>query len=313
MGEGREDVASLRVFVEVARAGSLSAAARSLGVAISAVSKRLSALEAALGVRLLTRSPRGMQLTEAGRVLAERAPAALGEVDAAFAAARERGAAPAGVLRVSAPVTLTQLHLAPLTADFLLQEPTMRVELVVDDRMVDPVVGGFDVVIRSGPATHASLMVRKLARDERVLCASPAYLARAGTPRTPAELVGHECMRHALNDANGRWVLRTRRGRETVTVQGRLRVNHGGALEAALLQGLGIGYLPRFVVQEALERGALVQVLPDVEVESAPYLVALHAYGRRPPRWVRSYVEFLAAGLPKRLGQSPLRASRGPG
>ncbi len=307
MGEGREDVASLRVFVEVARAGSLSAAARSLGVATSAVSKRLSLLEAGLGVRLLTRSSRGMQLTEAGRVLAERAPAALDGVDAAFAAAREQGAAPAGALRVSAPVTLTELHLAPLTAQFLVQRPSMRVELVVDDRMVDPVVDGFDLVIRSGPATHASLMVRKLARDERVLCASPAYLARAGTPRTPAQLEGHNCMRHALNDASGRWVLRTRRGKETVGVRGSLRVNHGGALREALLQGLGIGYLPRFVVQGALERGALVQVLPDVEVESTPFLVALHAYGRRPPSWVRSYVDFLAEGLPKRLGQAPLR------
>ncbi|HET9451552.1 MAG TPA: LysR family transcriptional regulator [Aggregicoccus sp.] len=312
MGEGREDVASLRVFVEVARAGSLSAAARSLGVATSAVSKRLSQLEAGLGVRLLTRTPRGMRLTEAGQVLAGRAPAALGEVDAAFAAARELGSAAAGVLRVSAPVTLTELHLAPLTADFLVAEPTMRVELVVDDRMVDPVVGGFDLVIRSGPATHASLMVRKLARDERVLCAAPGYLARAGTPRTPAELAGHNCMRHALNDVSGRWVLRTRRGRETVAVRGSLRVNHGGALQAALLRGLGIGYLPLFVVQEALERGTLVRVLPEAQVESAPFLVALHAYGRRPPRWVRSYVEFLAARLPERLGQSPLRASPSP-
>jgi DNA-binding transcriptional LysR family regulator len=301
------DVASLRVFMEVVRAGSLSAAARALGVATSAVSKRLAQLEAELGVQLLTRSSREQRLTEAGQLLAERVPVALAEVDAALSAARELGTASTGLLRVSAPVTLTELHLAPITADFLQSEPSMRVELVVGDQLVDPVAEGFDLAIRSGPATHASLMVRKLARDARVLCAAPAYLARAGTPRTPAELAQHDCMRHALNDATGRWTLRTKGGRETVVVRGSLRVNHGGSLREALLRGLGIGYLPLFVVQEALERGELVRVLPEVEVEAEPFLVALHPYGRRPPRRVRSYVEYLAAHLPRRLGQAPLR------
>jgi DNA-binding transcriptional LysR family regulator len=307
VGEGSADVTSLRVFLEVARAGSLSAAARGLGVATSGVSKRLAQLEAELGVRLLTRGARRTQLTEAGTLLAERAAAALAQVDAALAEVREAGAAQAGLLRVSAPVTLTELHLAPLTADFLRAQPGMRVELVVEDAQVEPAAAGCDLVIRSGPATHASLMVRKLARDSRVLCAAPAYLARAGTPRTVAQLAEHNCMRHALNDASGKWTLRTRRGREMVTVRGSLRVNHGGALREALLRGLGIGYLPLFVVQEALERGTLVRVLPDAEVEAAPYLIALHAYGRRPPRWLRSYVEYLAEHLPRRLGQEPLR------
>ena len=302
-----QEVASLRVFLEVARAGSLSAAARALGLATSAVSKRLAGLEAALGVQLLTRSSRRLHLTEAGRVLAGRGPGALAGLEAVLEAAREVGASRSGSLRVSAPVTLTELHLAPLTADFLLAEPSMRVELVVDDAQVDPVARGFDLVVRSGPATHASLMVRKLARDARVLCAAPSYLARAGTPRRVAELAQHACMRHALNDAGGHWVLRTRRGRERVMVQGPLRVNHGGSLREALLRGLGIGFLPLFVVQEALERGTLVRVLPEVEVEAAPFLVALHPYGRSPPRWVRSYVDFLAQQLPRRLGQAPLR------
>lgn len=301
------ELASLHIFAEVVRAGSLSAAARELGVATSAVSKRLAQLEAVLGVRLLARSSRRMRLTEAGEALAERAPAALAEVDAAFAAARELGTATAGALRVSAPVTLTEMHLAALTAEFLAREPAVRVELVADDRMVDPLHDGFDLLIRSGPATHASLTVRKLARDARVLCAAPAYLARAGTPRAPEELAGHNCMRHALNDAAGRWTLRTQEGARTVAVRGNLRVNHGGALKAAALHGLGIAYLPLFIVKAELERGALVRVLPDVELDSPAFLVALHPYGRRPPPRVRSYIDHLATHLPLRLGQAPLR------
>ncbi|WP_052350967.1 LysR family transcriptional regulator [Myxococcus stipitatus] len=296
---------SLRVFMEVVLAGSLSAAARKRGVATSAVSKRLAQLEKSLGVPLLVRSSRSMRLTEAGQALAERAPSALREVEDAFASARELGTATQGAVRVSAPVTLTELHLAPLTADFLLAEPSMRVELVVDDRFVDPVKDGFDLVIRSGPATHVSLVVKKLARDSRVLCASPDYLKRAGTPATPEDLSRHNCMRHSFNDSSGRWALNVEGQGRTVLVRGNLRLNHGGALKAAVLRGLGIGYLPLFVVREELERGALVQVLPDVEVEAPPFLIALHPYGRRPPRPVRGYLEYLAAHLPQRLGQPP--------
>ncbi|NMO16790.1 LysR family transcriptional regulator [Pyxidicoccus fallax] len=297
---------SLRVFVEVVRAGSLSAAARQLGVATSAVSKRLAQMEKGLGVPLLVRSSRSMRLTEAGQALAERAPSALKEVDDVFASARELGTATMGAVRVSAPVTLTEMHVAPLTADFLQAEPSMRVELVVDDRFVDPVKDGFDLVIRSGPATHVSLVVKKLARDARVLCASPAYLARAGTPTTPEDLSRHNCMRHALNDSSGRWELNVDGRIRTVPVRSNLRLNHGGALKAALLRGLGIGYLPLFVVQDELDRGELVRVLPEVVVEAPPFLIALHPYGRRPPRRVHSYLEYLSTHLPQRMGQSPL-------
>ena len=212
-----------------------------------------------------------------------------------------------GVIRVSAPVTLTQLHLAPITAAYLLKTPSVRIDLVADDRMVDAVGEGFDLVIRSGPATHQSLTVRKLARDERVLCAAPAYLARAGTPRAPEALSRVNCMRHALNDGAGRWQIRTSGGVRAINVRGNLRVNHGGALKAAALQGLGIAYLPRFIVDEALRSGALVRVLPDVEVVAAPFVIALHPYGRRLPPRIRGYLDHLAAHLPGRLGQRPLK------
>ena len=295
-----DTLAGMAVFAHVVDDGGFSAAARRLGLSKSAVSKQVAALEDRLGARLLNRTTRRMSLTEAGAALIDRCRRVLAEVEAAATAVGQLQAAPAGVLRVNAPVTFGSMHLAPAIPEFLARHPGVSVDLTLNDRMVDLVEEGFDVAIRIARLADSSLVARKLAPMRAVMVASPAYLARYGTPVRLADLAGHECMNYAYAAAGDEWRAAGPEGEDAMRVTGRLRANNGEVLLAAALAGGGIAMLPTFIAGAALASGRLVQVLPAWDNRTA----AIHAVwpsGRHPSPKLRAFVDFLA----ERFGPKP--------
>ncbi|MFZ5476939.1 MAG: LysR family transcriptional regulator [Myxococcota bacterium] len=252
----------MRLFVALAETGSLTAAGRALGVPKQTVSRRLAALEEALGAALTHRTTRQVRLTEAGRAYAERSAEVVRlarEADDAVASAT-----PSGTLRVTCTEALGEAFLAPVVADYLTRWPDVRVEVVLAERRVDLVAEGLDVAVRVGSLDDSSLVARRLGPARVAVCASPAYLARRGSPASPADLAGHDCIVNAAEARLARWPL----GGGVVQVSGRVAANHVGFMLASCRAGLGIALLPRFLVAEDLARGTLVAVMDEVEVGS---------------------------------------------
>jgi len=266
-----EGFGAIPVFVAVVENGSFSAAARTLGISKSAVSKRINQLEAQLGVRLLHRTTRKLSLTEAGERYFEHASRALAAAGQAEDAVTELQGEPQGHLRISAPMSFGRLHVAPLIPKFLKRCPKLQIDLVMDDRKVDLVAGGFDVAIRAGNLPASTLIARKLAPVRVVLCASPDYIDRYGQPGRPVELSSHNCVLYSYSSDADEWTLIGESGPETVTVSGSYQVNNSEALLEALREGVGIGRLPTFVAGPDLKAGRLVKLfesysLPDFSI-----------------------------------------------
>jgi DNA-binding transcriptional LysR family regulator len=213
------------------------------------------------------------------------------------------------VVRVSAPLTFSQLHLVPLLADFFAAQPRVDVALAADDRYVDVIEEGVDLVIRTGHLADSGLVRRKLADDRRVVCASPDYVARRGAPRLPADLAAHDCMRHAGHAGAGRWSFASAAGKASVSVRGRLHVNHTGMIRDAAVAGLGVALLPLFAIADDLRAGRLVPLLDGWRVVPDVGIHALLPGGRDAPAPVRALVDFLAARLPARLQAPRTRSS----
>jgi len=263
-----EAFGAIQVFVAVVENSGFSAAARTLGISKSAVSKRINQLEAHLGVRLLHRTTRKLSLTEAGERYFEHAAQALTAAGQAEDAVTELQGEPQGNLKISSPMSFGRLHVAPLIPKLLQRYPKLQIDLVMDDRKVDLVAGGFDVAIRAGNLPASTLIARKLAPVRQVLCASPDYIDRYDRPGTPAELSGHNCVLYSYSSDAGEWTLIGESGPETVTVSGSYQVNNSEALLEALREGIGIGRLPTFVAGPDLKTGRLVKLfesyrLPD--------------------------------------------------
>ncbi len=266
-----EGFGAIPVFVAVVENGGFSAAARTLGISKSAVSKRINQLEAHLGVRLLHRTTRKLSLTEAGERYFEHAAQALTAAGQAEDAVTELQGEPQGNLKISSPMSFGRLHVAPLIPKLLQRYPKLQIDLVMDDRKVDLVAGGFDVAIRAGNLPASTLIARKLAPVRQVLCASPDYIDRYGRPGTPAELSSHNCALYSYSSDADEWTLIGEDGPETVTVSGSYQVNNSEALLEALKEGVGIGRLPTFVAGPDLKTGQLVKLfesyrLPDFTI-----------------------------------------------
>jgi len=286
-----EAFGTIPVFVAVVENGGFSAAARSLGVSKSAVSKRINQLEAHLGVRLLHRTTRKLSLTEAGERYFEHASQALAAAGQAEDAVTELQGEPQGQLRINAPMSFGRLHVAPLIPKFLKRYPKLQIDLVMDDRKVDLVAGGFDVAIRAGNLPASTLIARKLAPLHMVLCASPDYVDRCGQPGRPAELSSHNCVLYSYSSDANEWTLIGGGGAETVTVSGSYQVNNSEALLEALREGVGIGRLPTFVAGPDLKTGRLVKLfesyrLPDFTV------YAVFPERQYLPAKVRAFLDF---------------------
>jgi DNA-binding transcriptional LysR family regulator len=286
-----EGFGAIQVFVAVVENSGFSAAARTLGISKSAVSKRINQLEAHLGVRLLHRTTRKLSLTEAGERYFEHAAQALTAAGQAEDAVTELQGEPQGNLKISSPMSFGRLHVAPLIPKLLQRYPKLQIDLVMDDRKVDLVAGGFDVAIRAGNLPTSTLIARKLAPLRQVLCASPDYIDRYDRPGTPAELSSHNCLLYSYSSDANEWTLIGEGGPETVTVSGSYQVNNSEALLEALREGIGIGRLPTFVAGPDLKTGRLVKLF---ESYSLPDFTIYAVFPERQylPAKVRAFLDF---------------------
>jgi DNA-binding transcriptional LysR family regulator len=289
-----DTIGGMRIFSRVVEAGSFSAAGRQLGAAPSSVSRQINELENDLGARLFHRTTRKLSLTEAGQLYYERASRILIDVDEAKLALSEIGGAPSGILRVTVAASLARLHIMPALADFQSTFPAVKVAVSVTDRMVDLVQEGFDLAIRVGRPRDSSLVARKIGSGRRIVCASPAYLKKAGTPQVPADLANHNCLTFRTHAGSNVWSFRLGKGTLNVRVSGSLFADDGESLVAAAMAGLGLILLPAWLVGVELGEGRLLEVLPEFQIipKDTP-LYALYPHQRHLPPKVRVFIDFL--------------------
>ncbi len=283
----------LEVFSRVVESGSFSAAARNLGLSKSAVSKQVAGLEDRLGVRLLNRTTRRLSLTEVGAAFHLRAVRILAEVEEAERAVTRLHAEPRGTLRVNAPMSFGHLHVAPAMAEFMARYPDLRVEMILNDRIVDLVDEGFDVAIRIQRMSDSSLVARKLASIRQVVCATPDYWRTRGRPAKPAHIENHNCLIYTYQQFPNEWRFRGPDGPLPVKLSGSFHANNGEALRSAALGGLGIYLGPTFIVGEDLRTGRMEAVLQEFE-QTGLAVYAVYPQNRHLSAKVRAFVDFMA-------------------
>ena len=281
---------SMEIFVAVVDAGSFTAAAEAFGLSPVMVGKHIRHLEERLGAKLLTRTTRRQSLTEIGRKYAERCRAILAEIAAAESGAEAMRSAPRGTLRISAPVSFGSLRLAPAMTEYLARYPEVGLDLHLSDRVVDLVDDGFDAAIRIADQIDPGMVARPLRPYRMMLCASPAYLARAGTPRTPADLAQHECLDFAPLNRRVRWNLEGHG--ESEFPASRFRANNGVALRMAALHGHGIVLQSEALLEEDVAAGRLVPVL-EAYLPAPRAMALVYARDRTPTPKMTTFVQFV--------------------
>jgi DNA-binding transcriptional LysR family regulator len=308
----RDSFAGMTAFIAAIEEGSFSAAAAKLGLTPSGVSKLISRLEERLSARLIQRTTRSMQLTQVGRAYFERAHRILDDLDALEREIESHDETPRGTLCVTAPTLLGHVRVLPLLLSFQEAFPEVKVDLLLSDRVLDFVEENVDVAIRMTATPPLSSVARKLDDDERVLCASPSYLARRGHPSAPRDLAEHDCILFVVGAAADTCRLKAdaRSDKvESVHVRGRFQSNNTLSLHEAALAGLGIASLPRYLVDGELMSGRLVAVLPGlVPLERSVY--ALYAPTPFIPARVRELVKHLVEGF-RRGHDGALRPASG--
>ena len=294
--------ADLGFFAVLGRAGSLSAAARELGISTAAVSKHLAQMEARAGVSLVHRTTRRMSLTPEGELVLAHARRVLGEIDELEQALQLAKATPKGLLRVNATLGFGRSHVAPLVSRFVKRHPEIEVQLQLSVNPPPLTDDAFDVCIRFGSPPESRLVARRLAPNRRLLCAAPGYLARHGAPRFPEDLARHQCITIRQGDeAYGLWRLSSRRrgaAPQTVKVGGALSTNDGGIAVSWALDGHGILMRAEWDIARHLESGRLVQVLPQFDTPDAD-IHAVFPQALAGSRRVRAFIDHLAAAFAK--------------
>ena len=283
----------MAVFVAVAEAGSFTAAADRLDVAKSAVSRRVSALEARLGVQLIRRTTRRLSLTDSGIAFYERSARILADLDEAESALAQSHGELRGQLRVALPLSFGLHHMHAPICDFASRHPAIDFDLDLNDRRVDLIEEGMDLAVRIGHLRDSSLIARKLFDARTVVCAAPAYLARFGTPRSPAELGDHRCLVYSNLAEPQRWAYADADGqRHTVDVGRGMRVSSGDFICRAAAAGLGIAMQPTFIAHEAIRSGDLVPLLTDLQWPVTPGY-AVYPPTRHLSFRVRAFIDYL--------------------
>jgi DNA-binding transcriptional LysR family regulator len=282
---------SMKVYVLAVEKGSLSAAAAECGISSTMAGNHLRMLEKRLGMRLLNRTTRRQALTAFGEDYYARCKEILRLVAETDEQARSLQLAPAGRLRITAPVTFGAEALTPALSGYLERYPEVSVDLALSDRVADLMDEGFEAAIRVGELPDSQLVARPLAPYRLMICASPAYLARKGTPRTPDELSSHDCLSFTPASMT-HWRFQAPDGPYRVPVSGRMRVNQGQALRVAALHGLGIVLQPAILLEADVQAGRLVRLLPEHELPSRPMHVVYLPDRYRSPK-LRSFVDFV--------------------
>lgn len=281
------DIEELQTFVEVADAGGISPAALRLGVSKSIVSRRLSRLEAELGVQLMSRTTRGAALTEAGAMFRDHAARACAEIDLAKEAISTSGEL-RGRLRIAAPLTFGPTHFAPVLAEMARRHPKLQIQACYSDQKVDLIAEGYDCAIRVGYLQDSNLVARRVGPIYGATVASPAYIEEHGAPETPEELLRHE----ALMQGTEAWHFLDGEDIITIRPQGRFKADNGVALAAAAAAGLGIAYLPNALTHQYLNAGTLVAVMTHYPPPPAGAYV-VRPPGQHPARKIRILADLL--------------------
>ena len=290
------DLQQLSSFLAVVRAGSFVAAAEATNLSKAAVSRHVAELEEHLGVRLLHRTTRRLSLSEDGQRFHTRAfelVAALEELEVETASS---GGEVTGLLRINAPVTFGNLHLAPLWPRFIANNPKVSLDVSLNDRIVDLVEEGYDLAIRIAKGLDPQLISRRLASVRVVLCASPGYLSKHGTPTHPHELSGHQVLSYSYWAAGDDWTFDGPEGTVNVRVNPRIHTNSGDTCRVAALEDQGIVLQPDFLVGPDLKRGALIELMPNYRsIELGVY--AVYATRKHMPLKTRRLIDFLVESL----------------
>jgi DNA-binding transcriptional LysR family regulator len=284
---------NMGAFIRIVEAGNISAAADRLGVAKSAVSRRLKELEEHLGVELFHRTTRRMNLTDTGRAFYHQSVRILEDVLEAEHATSQAHGTLKGSLKIALPSTFGLMHMGPAINEFLQAHPQVEFDLDFNDREVDLIQEGFDLAIRIANLPDSSLIARRLATIHTVICASPSYLEYMGTPRTPDELIEHHCLVYSLLRDFDYWHLTDNNGREIRTkIHPYLKASTGEFLKDAAVEGQGIILVPSFIAYKEIERGTLVPVLKDYKTPQVD-AYAIYPQTRYLSQRVRAFVDFL--------------------
>ncbi|AUI88697.1 LysR family transcriptional regulator [Vibrio azureus] len=279
-------------FVAVAETNSFTGAANKLNTSVAQISRRVSALEERLAVKLLHRTTRKVSLTEAGQLYYQQCKHLVEGLELAELAVTQMQSEPKGLLKVTAPVTYGEMNLSPLLNQFLEQYPQVDLELNLTNHKVDLIEQGIDLAIRLGRLQDSSLIAKRLSSRQLYVCASSDYLDRFGEPHTLSELSRHQC----LVGSADYWHFKEEKREKSLRVSGRIKCNSGFALVDAAKRGLGLVQLPDYYVQEALDQGELVEVLTDYRVEREG-IWALYPQNRNLSPKVRLLIDFLAEHL----------------
>jgi len=288
-----DTIDGMRTFATVVAEGAFTRAAERLDMSPQLASKYIGRLEARLGVRLLNRSTRRLSLTEAGRAYYDRVRQVLADIEDMENAVSDLSVRARGTLRINAPMSFGQLHLARAVAEYQSEQPEVEVDLTLNDRVVDIISEGFDLAVRIGRLAESALVARRLAPVRLVVCGAPAYFERRGVPRAPGDLSEHECLRYAYAADSDRWSFEHEGAACTVRVKGGFSANNGDALRAAALAGRGIILQPTFIVGEDIRAGRLRTILDEYRV-AALGVHAVYSHRQYLSAKVRTFVDFLA-------------------
>lgn len=284
-------ITDLEIFARVARTGNMSAAGREMGLSPAVVSKRISLLEERLGARLFQRTTRQLTLTETGDGYFKRVVDILSLVDEAEDFVSRRNTKPRGLLKVTAPTSFSRQHIAPYLKEFLNRFPDIELDFHLTDNFVDIIREGFDVAIRIGELQDSSLVARKIAPDNRVLCASPAYIKDNGRPKTVEDLAHHNCLSAGAQET---WCLDGPDGeKHSLRVNGNIRSNSAEFIREALLAGLGLGLRSTWDIGPELKSGDLQVILPEYRGTSNMAIYAVYPCREFMPAKVNTFIEYL--------------------
>ncbi|WP_181699445.1 LysR family transcriptional regulator [Chthonobacter albigriseus] len=286
-----QDIHDLQIFARVVAAGSMSGAGRALGLSPAVVSKRIRRLEERLGTLLFQRTTRQIALTEAGIGFHERVVAILSSIEEAEAYVSRKSAIAQGTLKISAPTTFGRLHVAPYLGRFMERNRGLIVNLILSDEFVDVIGEGFDLAIRIGALADSSLVVRRLAPNHRMLCATPGYLERHGVPERLSDLETHVCLAAAHQDP---WRLEGPAGEVAVHASGAIQTNSSEVIRELCLAGVGIALRSTWDVGPDLSAGRLKVVLPQFRGSRHVAVHAVYPSRRFLPAKVRLFIDFLA-------------------
>lgn len=283
---------SIRVFLQVARLGSFSAAAQHLGISKAMASKHVSHLEDELDVRLINRTTRHLKLTEPGLKYRDRVQGILDELEATEESISKQSSEPMGTLRIMAPTSFGSFHLTRAVAQYRKLYPKVSIDLVLTGRTPDFVGEGLDLAIRTGELRDSNQIARKLAQSRLVVCASPDYLEKYGEPETPSDLSEHNCLVYSPRSPAGVWPFTVDGESVTVRVNGDVKANAGDALRIAAIKGCGFLQLPTYIVGLDIKAGRLKIVLEDYEPAARP-IYAVYLHREHLTAKVSTFVDFL--------------------